>query len=203
MGGVKAVRIQEPLSVNVMIAAFLQAEAASPRFGLQVQRLLTRDKQDRHVLDTPDLTSAPENIYRAGLLSEWRGYGRDADVFTNLPDDTQWFHALLDRTDLERVKYINDDYWIGFSGGSRLVKDAVARIHSGEIDSGEAACYRVFARALAQGTRFPELILLHNPRTNELVVLEGHIRITSYLLWLESRSTKLRVILGSSGEMEK
>lgn len=186
-----------------MVAAFLQAEVASSRFGLEVQRLLTRDRQSRRVLETPDLTSVLENNYRAGLLGEWRGFGRDADVFTDLPDDTQWSHALLDRADLERVKYINDGYWTGFSGGSRLVKDAVARIRSGEIKSSEAMHCRAFAHAPAQGARFPELILLHNPRTDELVILEGHVRLTSYLLWLESRPTHLRVILGSSGQMEK
>jgi hypothetical protein len=186
-----------------MIAAFLQAEVGSPRFGGQIARLLTRDRQDRRILDTPDLACTDENAYRARLLGEWRGYGRSADVFTDLPDDTRWFRARLDRADLDRVKYIDDDYWIGFSGGSRLVKDAIARIHSGEIDPGEAACCRVFAEALAQGARFPELILLHNPRTDELVVLEGHIRITSYLLWLGSRPTELPVILGASERMQK
>ena len=196
-------RIQELLSADVMVAAFLQAEVNSLRFGGPIACLLARDKQDRRILETPDLSCADENAYRTRLLGEWRGYGRNADVFTDLPDDTQWFRARLDRTDLERVKYINDDYWIGFSGGSRLVKDAVARIHSGEIGSGEAACYRVFAEALAQGARFPDLILLHNPRTAEIVVLEGHVRLTAYLLWLGSRPAHLPIILGSSEHMKK
>ncbi len=196
-------RIQEPIPVDVMIAAFLQAEVESPRFGASFSRLLARDGQDRRILETPDLNSAAENACRARLLGEWRGYGRNADVFTDLPDDTHWFRAVLDQADLARVKYINDDYWIGFSGGSRLVKAAVSRIHSGEIDRGEAACYRVFAGELAQGKAFPELILLHNPRTDELVVLEGHIRITSYLLWLGSQPTELPVLLGSSEWMQK
>ena len=154
-------------------------------------------------MGAPDLTHREENAYRAPLLAERRGYGRSAAVFTDLPDDTRWSRARLDRTDLERVKYTNDDYWIGFSGGSRFVIDAVARIHSGEIAPGEAARYWVFAEALAQRARFPELILLYNPRTDELVVLEGHIRITSYLLWLGSRPAQLPVILGSSEHMKK
>lgn len=196
-------RVQGPLSADVMVAAFLQAEVSSPRFGVPISRLLARDGRGRRVLEAPDLTGADENAYRARLLGEWRGYGRNADVFTDLPGDTHWSHAVLDHADLERVKYINDDYWIGFSGGSRLVKDAVARIHNGEINPGEAACYRAFAEALAQGARFPELILLHNPSTDELVVMEGHIRITSYLLWLGSRPTQLPVILGASDRMQK
>lgn len=196
-------RILEPVPAAVMVAVFLQAEVNSPRFSESVLSLLARDHQDRRILDEPDINSAMENAYRARLLGEWRGYERDADVFTDLPDDTHWFRALLDRTDLERVLYINDDYWIGFSGGSRLVKDAVARILSGEIAPGEAACYRIFAQALGQGAQFPELILLHNPLTDELVVLEGHIRLTSYLLWLGSRPTELPILLGVSARMKK
>ena len=196
-------QIARPISVNVMVAAFLQAEASSPRFGGSISCLLARDGQDRRILDLPNLTRKDENTYRAALLGEWRGYGRDADVFTDLPEDTQWFLARLDRADLERVKYINDDYWTEFSGGSRLVKDAVARIRSGEIASGEAACYWSFAEALAQDARFPELILLHNPGNDELVVMEGHVRITSYLLWLASRPTQLPVIFGVSEQMRK
>ena len=196
-------RLQEPVTVDVMIAAFLRAEVGSPRFSEQILRLLRRDGQDRRALDAPDLDNADENAYRACLLGEYRGYGRSADVFTDLPDDTRWFRAVLERDDLERVKYINYDYWTGFSGGSRLVKDAVARIHSEEIAAGEAAGCRMFAEALAQGARFPELILLHNPLTDELVVLEGHVRITSYLLWLGERPAELPIILGRSERMQK
>jgi hypothetical protein len=196
-------RILEPVRADVMVAAFLRAEVNSPRFGEPLLRLLARDHRDRRLLDAPSVNDPDENAYRARLLGEWRGYERNEDVFTDLPDDTRWFRAVLDRDDLERVKYINDDYWTGFSGGSRFVRDAVARLRSAEIDSGEAACYWAFAQALAEGARFPELILLHNPRTDELVVMEGHIRITAYLLWAGSQPVELPVLLGRSEQMWK
>src|SRR5690348_14080815 len=120
-------RILEPVPVDVMIAAFLRAEIDSPRFGESIRRLLARDGKDRRILAAPDMENAEENAYRARLLGEWRGYGRNADVFTDLPDDTHWFRGLLEPTDRERLKYINDGYWTGFSGGSRLVRAAVAR----------------------------------------------------------------------------
>ena len=78
-------RIQEPIPVDVMIATFLQAEVNSVRFGEQILCLLARDRQDRRLLDAPDLNNAEENAYRARLLGEWRGYGRSEDVFTELP----------------------------------------------------------------------------------------------------------------------
>lgn len=196
-------RIGEPVSVDVMIAAFLRAEVNSPRFGEPLARLLARDGQDTAVLARPDVDSPVENAYRAGLLAEWRGYGRNADVFTDLPDDTRWARAALDESDLGQLKYINDDYWTGFSGGSRLVRDAVARMESGEIDSGEAACYRQFAAAIAAGAPVADVIVLYNPRTQQLVVLEGHIRVTSYLLWAGDRRVELPVLVGISEGMQK
>jgi hypothetical protein len=168
--------------------------------------LLARDRKDRRILEAPDLGSAEENAYRARLLGEWRGYGRNADVFTDLPEDTCWFRAVLESADHECLKYINDDYWTDFSGGSRLVRDAAARIRDGAIEPGEAACYRRFADDLAAGVRFVEPILLYNPGTDELVVMEGHIRLTSYLLWVQTgpgEQADLPVIVGVSEQMCK
>jgi hypothetical protein len=50
-----------------------------------------------------------------------------------------WYRAALDRADWERVMYINDtEFWNEFSGGSRLVRDAVQRIYAGEVPAEEA-----------------------------------------------------------------
>src|SRR5579871_3678753 len=100
-------KIIASVPVEVMIATFLQAEVNSPRFRDSLLRLLVRDHQDRRSLERPDVNSATENAYRAHLLGEWRGYGQNADVFTDLPDDTHWVRAVLDRSDLEQVKYIH------------------------------------------------------------------------------------------------
>ena len=197
-------RLLQSISANEMVAHFLQTELRSLRFGSTILGLLAKDGKDRTIVENPDLHDPAENAYRTTLLGEWRGYGRDADVFTDLPEDVVWYRAVLDRADWIRVMYINDEeFWNGFSGGSRLVRDAVQRIYAGEVPAEEAAWFWPIADALAQGQAFPELILVYNPVTEELVLLEGHVRMTGFLLRSENLPAELPVLLGVSPHMKK
>jgi hypothetical protein len=138
------------------------------------------------------------------LLGEWRGYGRDADVFTGFSDDVVWYRAMLDRADRDRVMYIDDEeFWNEFSGGSRLVRDAVQRIYAEAVPAEEAAWFWPIAEALSQGQVFPELILTYNPVSEELVLLEGHVGMTGFLLRPENLPPELPVLLGVSANMRK
>ena len=114
-----------------MVAVFLQTEAASTRFASTILAILRRDGRERRIIDQPDLSNAADNASGRHVLGEYRGYGRNADVFTDFPADVRWYRALAIREDLARVRYINDDYWTALSGGSRLATDAVARIRQG------------------------------------------------------------------------
>ncbi len=91
------------VSADFMVAVFLQAEIGSPRFAETVLHLLGREGCNRRIVDQPDLNDPAENARRANLLREWRGYERNEDVFTDLPDDTVWYQATLDPSDLDRL----------------------------------------------------------------------------------------------------
>lgn len=198
-------RLGEPLSEEEMVAHFLRTEIHSARFGDEIRRLLERDQIATNIIEQPDLSDPAENAQRADLLGEFRGYRRNADVFTDLPDDVQWWRAFVSREDLERVKYLNDEYWIEFSGGSRLVSEAAQRILSGMMPD-VADGYRSLAQAFARGDRFPEMILLYNPKEDELVLLEGHVRMTAYLLFLrllKNTPPELPILVGCSDHMRK
>jgi hypothetical protein len=197
-------RVTERVPEAVMVAAFLKAEFRSGRYGPVLQGFLDRDGRGPDVLDRPNLGEESENAYRAGLLAAYRGYGRDGDVFKDMPPDVEWVRAELDSDDLDRLIYIDDDYWTGFTGGSRRVRDAVERVRTGEINAGEAAPFRSIADAARRGERFPEPILLHNPVSGELVILEGHKRMTGYLLLPDPLPRDLlRVIVGRSDRLKK
>jgi hypothetical protein len=114
-----------------MVAVFLQTEVASTRFAPTILAILRRDGRERRIIDHPDLSNAADNAYRRHVLGEYRGYGRDADVFKDFPADVRWYRASATKVDVARVRYINDDYWTAPSGGSRLATDAVARIRQG------------------------------------------------------------------------
>lgn len=76
-----------PIPAEEMVATFLQTELASYRFKPTILAILERDGRDRSVIEQPDLVNAADNAYRAQVLSEHRGYGRNEDVFTSVPPD--------------------------------------------------------------------------------------------------------------------
>ena len=55
--------------------------------------------------------------------------------------------------------------------------------------------------AVAAGARFPPLILVSSGSGNDLVVLEGHARLTAYAMRPEALPAELKVLLGSSPDM--
>ncbi len=193
-----------PISEDEMVAVFLATEIASSRFGPTIVAILHRDGQDRQIIDQPDFANPVDTAYRRQVLSEWRGYQRDADVFKSFPADVKWFRALATMADLEKLRYINDDYWIELSGGSRLATDAVARIRHGiEAFGVSNAGLWFMADALCAGAVFPELILVGKDERSPLVVLEGHVRLTTYLLRPDCAPTTVPVLVGYSPHMEK
>jgi hypothetical protein len=193
-----------PIVEDEMVAVFLRTEAASTRFGPAILSLLRRDGQDRRVVDHPDLSDAAEIAYRRRLLGEHRGYGRDADVFTGFPDGVRWYRAVATREELARVRYIDDDYWIELSGGSRRATDAAARIRRGfeafRVGNGG---FWYLADALCAGATFPELILVGTDERAPLVLLEGHSRLTAYCLRPDCTPEELPVLVGYHPEMAK
>jgi hypothetical protein len=192
------------ISEDEMVAVFLQTEIASTRFESCILAVLQRDRRDRRVIDEPHLDDAEENAYRALVLGEHRGYRRDADVFTGMPDAVRWFRACLTREELAQVRYINDDYWTELSGGTRRVADGAARIRRGiEVFGVGNGGFWYLADALCAGATFPDPILVGTDERSSLVVLEGHVRLTAYLLRPECLPAALPILVGLAPEMDK
>jgi hypothetical protein len=59
------------------------------------------------------------------------------------------------------------------------------------------------ADALCAGAVFPELILVGKSERSPLVVLEGHVRLTAYLLRPDCVPTTVPVLVGYSPHLEK
>jgi hypothetical protein len=197
-------RFVQRVSEDEMVAAFLRGEIGSPRYGRAILDLLRGDQLDRTLVDHPDLTDPAANGARRKILVEYRGFGRDADVFTGFPDDVRWYRALLSRQELTDVRYINYDYWNDLSGGSRLVVDAVRRIKNGiEIFGVSNAGIWHVAGLIAAGESLPEPILVGRDEQSPLTILEGHTRLTAYLMAPESLPDELPLIVGFSPTMDK
>lgn len=193
-----------PGSEAEMVALFLRSELPSERFGPGIRTMLERDGIPEHVVTTPDLGSGAENQVRMRLLTEHRGYGNRTEIFGDFPDDVRWQWMAITPAELAGVRFIDYSYWIELTGGSRLAVDAVPRIRAGVETFGvpNDGLLRL-GKAVAAGTQFPPLILVTTGPGGILVVLEGHTRLTGYMLARDQLPPELEVLVGSSAGMTR
>jgi hypothetical protein len=125
---------------------------------------------------------------RADVVERKRQW-RDRDgLFGGFPDDVAWHLVALKRDEVLAILYINWDWWLTVSRGTRLA--TVAAEVQGR-DEGD----RAIASAAATN---PELIVVTDPERSKLVLLEGHVRLTAYAAFPEYLPDELEVYLGVS-----
>jgi len=190
------------ITEDEMISTFLYAELNSPRFCKKVETYLQQYAVDRRLIQAPDLHDEHENATRRALLGAYRDYGQGWGYFEGFPAQLRWERIGLTRQEVEQVKYIEYDYWVELSGGSRLALDGARRALAGIDIFGLSSKYFVdIAGALRQGAHFPPLICVASDEKSPLVVLEGHTRLTAYLIAPECLPTELEVIVGFSEQI--
>ena len=118
-------------SEDEMVALFLKTEIKSTRFRDRILAAIDQLKAKESIVTEPNLASAEENDLRREILSIFRGYGRDAEMFEGYPGDIRWVWVDLSRADLERVRYIDYSYWNELSSHTRLAKVAATNIRKG------------------------------------------------------------------------
>jgi hypothetical protein len=190
-------RALRPSSAAEMVALFLRTELFSDRWGAEIRALLERDGVPERVVTDPDLGDQAENQVRQRLLTEQRD-----DYFDGLPDDVRWQWMAISPAELSTVRYINYSYWNVLSGGSRLAFDAVPRIRAGVAPFGVPSDGLLqLAREVAAGAIFPPLILVTTGAGGDMVVMEGHVRLSAFMLAREHLPQELEVLVGSSATM--
>jgi hypothetical protein len=191
-----------PSSEAEMVALFLRTELTSDRFGDQLRALLERAGLPDRVVTDPDLGDDAENQARLRLLTQHPDYR--ADYFDGFPYDVRWQWMAITAAELARVRYIYYDYWIELSGGTRLAVDAAPRIHAGVAPFGVPNDGALeMAQAVADGARFLPLILVTTGLGGDLVVLEGHARLTAFMLARDHLPPELEILVGSSPTMTR
>jgi hypothetical protein len=194
-------RLVGSASEDDMVAVFLNAEAASERYGPQIRRILARLGQPRAVVEHPDTGDEAANAVRRQVLSVYRSYPA-CDVFTGMPADVTWHRATLTPAELATVRYIDYPYWTDFSGGTRLAADGARRLGRWQ-DQPPGSIYRRIVENLRDGRLPPPIILLGEPGPANLVVIEGHKRLTGLLLCPRWLPAELDVLLGITARHDK
>lgn len=122
-------------------------------------------------------------------VDERRRQWRERDgLFGGFPADVAWERVALTRDEVLTILYIDWDWWLTVSRGTRLA--TVAAEVQGR-DEGD----RAIAAAAATN---PELIVVSDPERSKLVLLEGHVRLTAYGAFPEHLPDELEAYLGVS-----
>jgi len=183
-----------------MIAAFLAGELDSPRFGPQIRALLARDGRDPSIVDRPSLTDESTNAYRARLLDGYRAWLRREGLFFGFPENVDWSRVALTADELLDILYIDWDWWLTISGGTRRPREAARLIRAGEVPGASAEGHEPIAARIRDGDAH-KLIVVTAPDHSRLVAVEGHVRLTAYALYPEYLPASMEVLLGVSDEI--
>jgi hypothetical protein len=187
-----------------MIAAFLQGELDSARFGSHIKDLLRQDHRSLDIIQHPNWHDDDDNRCRRGVLNAYRGYEARTGLFDGFPRDVRWERALLTPEELGHARYIKYDYWTDLSGGTRRPADAAARVAAGYEAFGVSnAPVWALVEALEQGEPVPPPILVGSGQGGDVVILEGHLRLTAYFLRPQTMPSAIEAIIGISPELSQ
>jgi hypothetical protein len=182
-----------------MEATFLRDELTSRRLGPLVERQLMLRHKDRALIEHSDVTNDADNRCRHEILLGYRGPGCWVDLFSTLPNDIAWKRAVLTREDLGRIKYVREVPWISFSDGTRHVVDGASAVRSGRgIADMSPEVFWNTAEAIKAGKPMGKPILVGRDETDDLVLLEGHQRMTAYCLLGDDVPNEIGVVVGFS-----
>lgn len=191
-----------PSSESEMVALFLRTELPAARSRDDLKAHLERDGLPERLVTDPDLGDDAENQARLRVLTQHRGYQTRTELFDGFPDDVRWQWMAITPAELARVRYIDYDYWVELSGGTRLAIDAAPRVRAGVAPFGVPSDWALgMAREVALRSRFPPLILVTIGPRADLVVLEGHARLTAFMLARDQLPPEMDVLVGSSPAM--
>jgi len=197
-------KILKPISEDEMISVFLQGEINSNRFGKLILSKLNKDGKSREIINHPDLKDESENIYRKEIMQEYRGYGVNTHLFENFPRSVVWKKVILSKDELCETKYINYDYWIELSSGTRSPIEAAENIKKDLVVFGLSnENFLKAAEYVKNGGVFLPLIFVTKSEGDRLVNLEGHLRLTAYFLEPFYIPKELECIVGFSKDFDK
>ncbi len=138
---------------------------------------------DESALLAPEFEDAAANAGRARVLEEHRAWLRRDGVFGGFPEEVDWRLVGLAREEVLSILYIDWDWCLRASDGTRLPLDAAARIRAGEVPGSSVESHEQIAARLRSDDPPPELIVASTPDLSRLVAPEGPIRLTAYALF--------------------
>jgi hypothetical protein len=189
-------KIIDKSSENEMIAIFLNGEIKSKRWLSQINEIIKKYKINKNIILNPNLNNNNENRLRKLVLKKFRGYNKK-EIFKKFPKKIDWNWALLNKNDILKIKYITYDYWEELTNGTRYAKDSVININNNiEVFGVSNYNFIKLSEYIKNGNKIEPLIILAPVEKKEnMIILEGHARLTAINLVIEY-ITEIKVLIG-------
>jgi hypothetical protein len=173
-------KILKPSTEHEMVSKFLKMELDSKRFGDEIKTVLSDLNIKSEIITNGNLFSEDENNLRAVILNRTRGYKHEV-IFENYPTFINWYWAVFNKDDLNKILYIEYSYWNELSNYTGSPLEAAKTILSGrtvyDVPNDSAV---ESALMLRNGYTFPPMIFLTDTDESRYIILEGHGRMTAY-----------------------
>jgi hypothetical protein len=189
-------KILNKSSENEMIALFLNGEIKSKRWENKINEIIKKENINENIIINPNLNNNNENKLRKLVLKIFRGYN-NKEIFKNFPKKIDWNWAILDKNDILKIKYITYDYWEELTNGTRYAKDSVKNIRNNiEIFGVSNNNFIKLSEYIKYGNKIEPLIILAPvEKKDNMIILEGHARLTAINLVIEY-ITEIKVLIG-------
>ena len=161
-----------------MILEFLKGELNSNRFNEKLICIINKLNLNLDLITNGDVSNNNDNLSRLKIMKEYRGYP-DKELFENFPKIDNWSFAELSPEDINKIFYVDYDYWNELSNNTSSPLEAVKTINAGK------EIYEVSNQPFIDGvkylenSKFPPVILI-TCNDEKYLIIEGHSRMTVY-----------------------
>jgi hypothetical protein len=194
-----------PASEDDMVAAFVRAELDSTLFGPMAHDAASALGIRESVLRDGDNRDPAVRDARRKVLAAYRGYTVGTALFTGFPRKVEWVWVTMSHTELQTVRYVNErePSWTQHSGGTRVASDAARRALNGELPASFTKTLKEMAEGMKAGRAQEPMVFVSKADGSGVVAMEGHKRLTVYLMYPDLYSENWAILLGRSDHIAR
>lgn len=162
-----------------MLLEYLKSEINSRRFGKRLKKTLTELNISEDIILNGNLENKAENEQRKLIMEKFRGYPK-YDIFERFPKELKWFYVEFEEGDIDKIFYLNWEYWNEISNWTSKPTEASKNIYNGvEIFDVSNQPYFKGLEYLESNNKFNPIVVL-TCNGEKFVLIEGHSRMTVY-----------------------
>ncbi len=172
-------KILRKSSEDEMLLEYLKSEINSNRFSEKLQKTLTELNISQDIIINGNLKNEYENKQRKLIMNEFRGYPTQ-DIFERFPKELKWFYVEFEKGDIDKIFYLNWEYWNEISNYTSKPTEAAKNIYNSvEMFDISNEPYFKGLEYLESNNKFNPIIAL-TCNGEKFVLIEGHSRMTVY-----------------------